>query len=38
VFQCITPVLSCDGWAITTIEGLGNKRKGLHPLQVSAFL
>jgi aerobic-type carbon monoxide dehydrogenase small subunit (CoxS/CutS family) len=35
VVQCLTPVLACDGWTITTIEGLGNKTQGYHPIQVS---
>ena len=33
---CITPVLSCDGWSITTIEGLSNEQNsclGLNPVQ-----
>ena len=34
MFQCLAPVLACDGWSITTIEGLGNKDKGYHPIQV----
>ena len=21
--QCITPLLKCDGWSITTVEGVG---------------
>ena len=29
----MTPVLICNGWAITTIEGLGNVKEGLHPIQ-----
>lgn len=31
--SCLTLLNLCDGWAITTIEGLGNKRKGFHPIQ-----
>ena len=31
--QCITPVLKCAGWAVTTVEGLGNKTDGLHAVQ-----
>ena len=32
-FQCVTPVLSCDGWHIVTVEGLGSKKDSMHPLQ-----
>ena len=31
--KCVTPVLICDGWFITTVEGLGNVKEGLHPIQ-----
>ena len=31
--QCVTPVLSCDGWNIVTVEGLGDTKNGLHPIQ-----
>ena len=34
-FQCLVSLLSCDGWEISTIEHLGNKRDGLDPLQSS---
>ncbi|XP_052261039.1 uncharacterized protein LOC127865162 isoform X4 [Dreissena polymorpha] len=27
------PVFMCDGWSITTVEGLGSQRDGLHPIQ-----
>ena len=36
LLQCLTPVLSCDGYDITTIEGLGSARAGadkMHPIQ-----
>ena len=23
----------CNGWFITTVEGLGNVKEGLHPIQ-----
>ena len=31
--KCVTPVLVCDGWQITTVEGMGNYKEGLHPIQ-----
>ena len=31
--QCLTPLLSCDGWELTTVEGLGSRKTGLHPVQ-----
>jgi xanthine dehydrogenase/oxidase len=33
ILQCITPVYACDGWKITTIEGLGNQSKGCSKIQ-----
>ena len=32
LFQCLAPVLNCNGWSITTIEGLGSE-KNIHPVQ-----
>merc|ERR1719295_1061945 len=31
--SCLTPVLICDGWSITTVEGLGGRVDGYHPIQ-----
>jgi xanthine dehydrogenase/oxidase len=33
VNSCLRPIASCDGMSITTVEGIGSKRKGLHPIQ-----
>lgn len=30
---CLTPICSMDGAAVTTVEGIGGMRKGLHPVQ-----
>jgi xanthine dehydrogenase/oxidase len=30
---CLTPVCSLDGCSVTTVEGIGNMRSGLHPIQ-----
>ena len=30
---CLTPLCACDGYAITTIEGIGGMKQGLHPIQ-----
>lgn len=32
-FQCLVPIFSCHGWSITTIEGIGDKTSGYHPIQ-----
>lgn len=31
----MVPITSCNGWDITTIEGIGNRLKGYHPIQVT---
>ncbi|KAI5646262.1 molybdopterin-binding domain of aldehyde dehydrogenase domain-containing protein [Phthorimaea operculella] len=31
--SCLVLVTQCYGWDITTIEGLGDRRKGYHPIQ-----
>ncbi|KAK3747539.1 hypothetical protein RRG08_030072 [Elysia crispata] len=31
--SCVCPLYSVDGWIITTTEGLGSQRAGLHPIQ-----
>ncbi|CAD5120077.1 DgyrCDS8661 [Dimorphilus gyrociliatus] len=31
--SCITPILSLHGLAVTTVEGIGNLKGGVHPVQ-----
>ncbi|XP_064601079.1 LOW QUALITY PROTEIN: xanthine dehydrogenase-like [Liolophura sinensis] len=31
--SCLCPLFVCDGWTITTVEGIGQQRTGLHPIQ-----
>lgn len=33
VNACLAPLASMDGCAITTVEGIGSMREGVHPLQ-----
>ncbi|RZC32795.1 xanthine dehydrogenase/oxidase, partial [Asbolus verrucosus] len=33
VNSCLIPVLSCNGWRIYTIEGIGSPLNGYHPVQ-----
>ena len=33
VLQCLCPLFVCDGWEITTVEGLGSTRNGMHQIQ-----
>ncbi|CAG9582950.1 unnamed protein product [Danaus chrysippus] len=35
VNSCMVPITSCNGWDITTIEGIGNRLKGYHPIQMT---
>ena len=30
---CLTPLCACDGYAVTSIEGIGGMKQGLHPVQ-----
>lgn len=32
--KCLKPLYACDGMDITTIEGLGDRRRGYHPMQL----
>lgn len=31
--QCLVSVYSCEGWHIQTVDGIGNKQIGYHPVQ-----
>jgi len=33
VNSCLRPLAAMDGWAVTTTEGIGNCKTGLHPIQ-----
>jgi len=33
LFQCLIPVLQCDNWKVTTIEGVGSVKNGLSKVQ-----
>ena len=33
LLQCLFPVLACNGWSVTTVEGLGSTRSGLGRVQ-----
>ncbi|KAJ2951464.1 hypothetical protein O0L34_g13616 [Tuta absoluta] len=33
VNSCLVHILSCHQWDITTIEGVGNRKDGYHPIQ-----
>ncbi|KAH9639142.1 hypothetical protein HF086_018210 [Spodoptera exigua] len=35
VNSCILPITSCHGLEITTVEEIGNRKKGYHPLQTA---
>ena len=33
VNACLVPVLSCDEWEVTTVEGIGSRRAGFDDVQ-----
>nr|CAD7447547.1 unnamed protein product [Timema bartmani] len=33
--DCLVLVFSCHQWEITTVEGLGDRKKGYHPIQTT---
>ncbi|XP_073946531.1 uncharacterized protein [Choristoneura fumiferana] len=35
VNSCLVAVTSCQGWEVATVEGLGGRLRGYHPLQVA---
>ena len=35
VNACLCPLYSCEGMAVVTVEGLGTRRGGLHPVQAA---
>ncbi|XP_059474057.1 uncharacterized protein LOC132195836 [Neocloeon triangulifer] len=35
VNSCLVPVFACHGWEILTVEGIGSKRNGFHPVQAN---
>ncbi|CAG7692591.1 unnamed protein product [Allacma fusca] len=32
--ECLIPVFSCDGWRISTVESLGNRKTGYSKIQL----
>ncbi|CAH0400156.1 unnamed protein product [Chilo suppressalis] len=33
VNSCLVPVVSCQDWEVKTVEGIGDRRSGYHPVQ-----
>ncbi|XP_049878492.1 uncharacterized protein LOC126375553 [Pectinophora gossypiella] len=33
VNSCLVAIMSCDGWDITTVEGIGNRKEGYNVIQ-----